>query len=168
MKKQKIRKIISEELWNWESDIIKNLSPNDRIFMTNSENIDLKKIYLNVDSMKMKPTGLWYGFGKSWIDWVRENMPHWKKEHIFKIQIDESKVLKLRSEREVLLFTRGYKQDNYHEWIDWKTVTKAYNGIEIPEYFWNLRLKLLWYYGWDVASGCIWNLKTIKKIERLT
>jgi len=37
-------------------------------------------------------------------------------------------------------------------------VSKEYDGIEIAPYQWDARLSLIWYYGWDVASGCIWNL----------
>ena len=47
--------------------------------------------------------------------------------------------------------------------IDWNRVAAAYDGIIITPYVgearWNF--DLFWYYGWDVASGCIWNLKAL-------
>ena len=42
--------------------------------------------------------------------------------------------------------------------IDWKKVASKYDGIEIVPYQPKARMNLLWYYGWDIASGCIWNL----------
>lgn len=41
-------------------------------------------------------------------------------------------------------------------------VAKDYDGIEIAPYQESLRYDLEWYYGWDVASGCIWNFEGIR------
>jgi hypothetical protein len=48
--------------------------------------------------------------------------------------------------------------------IDWPRVASKYQGIVITPYLWNLRLHnyTQWYYGWDCASGCIWDHKAIK------
>ena len=50
--------------------------------------------------------------------------------------------------------------------IDWNRVAKKYQGIIITPYIWERRLTTTctWYYGWDVASGCIWDNKAIKEI----
>lgn len=59
---------------------------------------------------------------------------------------------------------RPYKRryDN----IDWGAVAAEYDGIIITPYLWNRRLEgPMWYYGWDAASGCIWNLQAVRKIE---
>lgn len=45
--------------------------------------------------------------------------------------------------------------------IDWRAVAADYDGIIIAPYQWSHRLELSWYYGWDCASGCIWNLDAI-------
>jgi hypothetical protein len=42
-------------------------------------------------------------------------------------------------------------------YINWPKVAQDYSGIEICPYQWKFRLNYMWYYGWDVASGCIWN-----------
>jgi hypothetical protein len=41
-----------------------------------------------------------------------------------------------------------------------------YDGIEINPYFYNLRFAhdLMWYYAWDVPSGCFWKARCKKKI----
>ena len=53
--------------------------------------------------------------------------------------------------------------------INWSAVAKDYYGIEISPYRPKYRLALgyLWYYGWDVASGCIWNKDAIRGVRLL-
>ena len=48
--------------------------------------------------------------------------------------------------------------------IDWHAVAQAYAGIEIAPYCWSLRFEyeFLWYYGWDCASGCVWELSAVR------
>jgi hypothetical protein len=50
-------------------------------------------------------------------------------------------------------------------WIDWKRVAARYSGIICTPYLWSRRLGPMWYYGWDCASGCIWD---VSKIESVT
>lgn len=45
--------------------------------------------------------------------------------------------------------------------IDWPKVKELYDGLIIAPYHWSHRLDLMWYYGWDCASGVIWNLSAI-------
>lgn len=45
---------------------------------------------------------------------------------------------------------------------DWREVARRYDGIVIAPYSWDHRLSLVWYYGWDCASGCVWNLDAIE------
>lgn len=45
--------------------------------------------------------------------------------------------------------------------IDWWTLYKNYHGIQLAPYQNALRYKWLWYYGWDVASACIWDIGVI-------
>lgn len=51
--------------------------------------------------------------------------------------------------------------------IDWKKVTEEYQGIIISPYIWQRRLAphTMWYYGWDVASGCIWDTDAIEEVK---
>lgn len=50
-----------------------------------------------------------------------------------------------------------------HYWEpDWLKVSLEYDGIIIAPYIWCMRLDgPFWYYGWDCASGCIWNLEAV-------
>lgn len=66
-----------------------------------------------------------------------------------------------------------------HIQIDWQRVAKEYDGIIIAPYLWSHRLAWRqedgenvhrvsnWYYGWDCASGCIWNAKAIARFEEM-
>ena len=51
--------------------------------------------------------------------------------------------------------------------IDWPEVKKQFGGILISPYQWGLRFdhEMMWYYGWDCASACVWDLTTIKEIR---
>lgn len=54
-------------------------------------------------------------------------------------------------------------------WIDWVKVKPLYDGIIITPYQWRCRLDpdIFWYYSWDCASGCIWNLETIETTKEI-
>ena len=47
--------------------------------------------------------------------------------------------------------------------IDWDRVLSEYDGIEIAPHQEDLRVdpKFRWYWAWDSAGGCIWNLGAI-------
>jgi len=50
--------------------------------------------------------------------------------------------------------------------IDWSRVAKRWQGIIIAPYLWSHRLEgPFWYYGWDCASGCIWDPSAIASIK---
>ena len=53
--------------------------------------------------------------------------------------------------------------------IDWPTIAVHYAGVVIAPYNWEHRLSLdsFWYYGWDCASGCIWDLSVLGAKESL-
>jgi hypothetical protein len=71
-------------------DLINTKYSNSRIIMSPEEKITYKSN--DTQCLGYKPKGLWYGLGASWVDWVRNEMPHWETEHVFKIDIDESKM----------------------------------------------------------------------------
>lgn len=118
----------------------------------------------------MKPFGFWYGFGSEWIDWTRSEMPEWVGKYIYSVDIGNTNVLQIKTHMELMMFNREYQSnlsDTGHrrlegEVIDWKKVADKYDGIEINPYQFEARYQYLWYYGWDIASGCIWNLSGVK------
>lgn len=118
-----------------------------------------------------KPIGLWYGIDHAWRDWCKSEMPNWIFKNNFKVILDLSNILFIKNYLELQEFSStftilaqgllGYKI------IDWLAISKKYYGIEINPYLWKGRSEYTWYYGWDVASGCVWNKKAIKKIIKI-
>ena len=51
-------------------------------------------------------------------------------------------------------------------YIDWPAVATDYPGLIIAPYQWSCRMSEFtrWYYGWDCASGCIWNADAIARV----
>jgi hypothetical protein len=117
-----------------------------------------------------KPRGLWLSVGDEWEVWSRENefnlagLTHRARV----IVTDPGKLLRLESVDEISAFQRKYEV--VHTFmrspgIHWARVAEQYAGILIAPYQWSLRLDLMWYYGWDCASGCIWDTTVIERIE---
>ena len=122
----------------------------------------------------IKPSGFWYGFGSEWIDWCRSEMPNWTGKYIYGVDVNNINILRINTLLELMQFSReyqsnvsdtGYSTDYKREAgesIDWKMVASKYDGIEINPYQFEARMQYMWYYGWDIASGCVWNLKNVK------
>ena len=117
-----------------------------------------------------KPKGLWYQINGSWNEWCSIEMPQWLEKKIdWELSIDKSNVLIIDTLEKFNLFETKYcakhpflPSNNY---INWKKVSKDYDGIEITNYIYSKRMSSMWYYTWDVASGCIWNLTKIKVLS---
>jgi hypothetical protein len=129
-----------------------------------------------------KPRGLWYGIDDAWLSWCESEQPNWIGKSFWKLDVDESKML-LLSPGDLEGFTKEYltapswagmrpkeyallkKLSSATDWIDWPRVAKRYSGIEIKPYSWKHRMSLMWYYGWDCASGCIWRADALRGFE---
>lgn len=50
--------------------------------------------------------------------------------------------------------------------IKWQQVQKLWDGIIIAPYQWECRMasETTWYYPWDCASGCVWNMDAIESL----
>lgn len=127
-----------------------------------------------------KPSGLWVSV-KGDNDW-----PWWTQtedfsadttaaDNEFSVHLaDTANVLTLGSDMEVYDFTDTYRRDpgwdscRTHTFrIDWPRLAGEYDGIVIAPYQWECRRddRTFWYYTWDCASGCIWNLDAIASVE---
>ena len=168
-----VRKHISEiETANKYAGL--NIQPTDRIHITTKEKIG------HIDKQQQggyKPNGFWYGFGFSWIHWVQGEMPEWEYPNVFKIDVKENSILQIKTVDALMQFHEKYKipingmdtslGDQWNFYIDWRQVGRDYVGIEINPYQYSLRHELMWSYGWDTESGCVWNSVGIEHIERL-
>jgi len=140
-----------------------------------------KKYYSQQPEFFMKPKGLWYSCHESWYDWIiDEGMDKWLKKYIHKINLkrgsltnignpNRDKILVIKNMKDLNIFNKKYGryEDGWFT-IDWKKVSKDYGGIEIcpyPKRIYDEEYE--WIRSFDVASGCIWNLKPIIKDTEL-
>jgi hypothetical protein len=117
-----------------------------------------------------KPTGVWYATGDEWLEWCRTDMPGWIRPNLYRLTLDKSRMLIMRTASELRAFTKKYahpdvlaRHNAMH--LDWARVANEYTGIEIAPYIYECRFDLMWYYGWDVASGCVWDKSIIQCID---
>lgn len=135
--------------------------------------LDRSRTYEEKEEYIYKPHGLWLSHESTdngWKSWCKSEefaLERLKFERRFKII--EGDVLILRSLKDMRDFNDKYTM--YHDqvrsltFIDWVKVKRDYKGLIITPYHWPLRLDMdfSWYYGWDCASGCIWDLSAIKE-----
>ena len=121
-----------------------------------------------VNNRRGKPAGLWYAIGTAWIDWVESEMPEWMGDKFYKLETT-SKVLQIYDANKFETFSKTYAYDHatFSDNIDWIKVSTEYSGIEIAPYRPEYRMNYMWYYGWDIASGCVWKKDAISKIEKI-
>lgn len=138
--------------------------------------LDRSRVY-NQELRFDKPDGLWVSVkgDDDWLEWCRieEFGDHGKMrdvEHTVALTCTAN-VLMLTNPFEIRDFTAEYalpsrNYDYMGDRIDWPRVTGEYDGIIIAPYQWSCRNGegTFWYYTWDCASGCIWNLDSITSI----
>jgi len=124
-----------------------------------------------------KPSGLWYGFGRSWIGYLETLIKYehdvlWAKKrlsqitHIYRLTLNDT-ILRVHTEKEMAKFENEYATKG-RRGVWWSRLAEKYNGIEIRfHYSYMKRSEDNWYDGWDVSSGCVWNKSGIKKINLL-
>lgn len=117
-----------------------------------------------------KPNGLWVSVAgeDDWPEWCRrEEFREDTLTHAHEVVIlDDSNILVLDTPEAILDMGRRYPSSgSLSRWaeVDWTKVAATYDGIVIAPYQWSLRLdpRAHWYYTWDCASGCIWNLDVL-------
>jgi hypothetical protein len=122
-----------------------------------------------------KPKGLWVSVDgeDDWQQWCNSEMPDWMEGvQRYRVQLTEKHgLLILTSGAALQDFTLRYgreREDRFRDtYIDWPTVASEYSGLIIAPYQWSCRMSEFtrWYYGWDCASGCIWNADAIARVE---
>ena len=149
--------------------------------MKHIKNINLYNKKYKQPILGVKPNGFWYGCNNDWYKWCKyEGMNEFLLKYIHKISLNynikttlnkpnKEKLLIINNEKDFIKFDKlyGITKQKYR-YIIWKMVFNDFGGIEICPHFNKFvgNEKYMWYWSWDVASGCIWNIKTIiKKIE---
>lgn len=119
-------------------------------------------------SKAMKPSGLWLSVDDDWRRWCTDEQMDWIS-HDVPVDVDTQQCLLLDTPAALDDFTRTYQSTPAQRygvslWIDWPVVAATYPGIIIAPYQWTRRLHqdTSWYYGWDCASACIWDLSAAR------
>jgi hypothetical protein len=127
-------------------------------------------------SAHWKPKGIWISDESAnlgWKEWcTREEYNLEGLSYAHEIVLSSlAKILYIKSAKELDEFFNKYKCEIYPQTsiygIKWSDVASEYDGIIITPYLWERRLDpaTSFYYGWDCASGCIWNSKAIKEVK---
>lgn len=129
----------------------------------------------------LKPRGLWVSVEGEY-DWK-----WWCEGENFRTEnLKYSWEVKLKNQAGILIMEKSLHLDNFTALysvpmflgasgassannIDWARFSMDYKGIIIAPYQWSKRMDMdkLWYYGWDCASGCIWDMNAIESVELL-
>jgi hypothetical protein len=116
----------------------------------------------------LKPSGLWFSVDGDWERWCDENeFALDKRLCVYAVEYQPERVLPVIGAGAIDAVTARYAVRGSRYEINWKYLASDYAGIVIEPYVWERRLDgdSGWYYGWDCASGCIWDLSVITKFE---
>ena len=119
-----------------------------------------------------KPAGcFWYDIDGDWIRWVLSEQPDWLRLYLYEVTVCEERVLRICSMEELLRFQATFHVpilpglSRYSDTIDWSAVAERWGGVEIAPYQWRHRCESVWYYGWDCASGVIWDAQAVTSVR---
>lgn len=114
-----------------------------------------------------KPRGIWYSCGIEWIDFTVNEQPHWfYPEYVYSLAIETDTLVTIHNAADMKAFDDAYGT-TWKESIDWEACAEKYDGIEICPWLRSMETKFPWYFGWDVASGCIWNPEIILDVSHI-
>jgi hypothetical protein len=129
-----------------------------------------------------KPRGLWVSDEScdswGWREWcIAEDFNLGMLTHVHEVTLSNTaEILFLRSPEEIKAFGHEYRMTHgplanintrgVLQLLDWVRVIQKWHGIIITPYQWSCRLDFDcgWYYGWDCASGCLWEPSAIGSI----
>ncbi len=117
-----------------------------------------------------KPIGIWYSVDHGWEKWceVEKARIEGGLRHI--VELGKENIVFIRNATQLSAFDSRYNvaPDHWRNNIDWRLVSREYDGIEIAPYLWEWRLDIPagWYQGWDCASGCIWRPKGVRVTQQ--
>ena len=134
--------------------------------------------YLQDPEFEFKPSGFWVSVetgdpdDRTWKDWcIAEEFSLERFRYAYEVHLmPDANILRIGTVAEMYGLMRTFwnpKATSRYEAIDWGAVASAYQGILIVPYQYQLRLHpdFSWYYTWDCASGCIWDVSAIARIE---
>jgi hypothetical protein len=118
-----------------------------------------------------KPNGFWLSVDDDWRRWCEaEQHATETLRHSVEFAVDLSRCIVLSDEFDIDEFHGKFCARSRVTYPDWRGVAGEYAGIVIAPYVWERRLygaASSWYYGWDVASACVWDLSAVTPAQVL-
>ena len=129
------------------------------------------------ESGELKPKrGFWVSdeADHGWYQWcIDERFRLDKLKYAYLVELDMSKGLHIKTCSELDEFHNKYSymrgealSDLLEGFIRWDNVIQEHDFVLITPYLWEARFGHLWYYGWDCASGVIFNPRCITKLGK--
>jgi hypothetical protein len=122
------------------------------------------------DKHGFKPGGLWLSVegDDDWRSWCEgEQWGLGGLKHVVEVTLKpDANVLVIDTPEKLEAFNARFGGSDPYDLrsIKWGQVKALYDGMIIAPYQWQHRLGLMWYYGWDCASGVIWNLSAVATV----
>jgi hypothetical protein len=154
---------------------------------SNSLNSNLTYLQKKAAGYPYKPAGLWYALNDDWKQFYQQNLHKFERKifttepngyiipgykYMYEIEVDMTQICLIKEVQDVRVFHRKYctKNGSNPMGIDWDKVIEYYSGIEIH----NCQIlhenviiyAIQWLKYWGVDSGCIWDLKAMKTINK--
>lgn len=134
--------------------------------------LDPRRSYGTKGTGCYKPGGLWVSVEgeDDWRNWCEsEGWALGNLKHATEIILHPgANVLHIASLSALDAFDREYaRPGEYRREIDWKAVMALHDGLIIAPYQYERRFEIGWYYGWDCASGIVWNMSAIESARAL-
>lgn len=120
----------------------------------------------------LKPRGLWVSdeTEEGWSHWIKSEELNWiDGANKFELEVNLEKILVLSTPSEIrkLPTIPSILGSELRTGVPWDRIAQEWKGILITPYQWECRRDTIWYYGWDCASGCIWDVTAIESVERI-
>jgi hypothetical protein len=119
------------------------------------------------ESLILKPNGFWISVDDEWKQWcIAENFRLDCLNYVYEVTLaPKANILRISDVSGIDEFTEKFVGAEL--FIQWNAVAQLYSGIIIAPYIWERRMSrdTMWYYGWDCASGCIWDADAIADIR---
>lgn len=139
-----------------------------------TEPFDLDRGRIYKQSLRPKPGGLWLSVDDDWRRWVEGEGLDWLDGRTTYVATltDQVDILTISTPEELDELTKLYRGPSRNEecvyHMDWPLIATKYAGILIAPYLWERRMDIFtsWYYPWDCASACVWDLTAIDCFER--
>ena len=130
--------------------------------------LDRSRVYAQT-GRSGKPRGLWIDCDGDWRRWCEDEQ--WgldKLAVVHRVEFAAERILWLPDEASVATFHDQYSEpldgvpNDRVRSINWTKVASQYAGVACIPYHHDMwRFDIMWYYGWDCASLCVWDLSVI-------